>query len=177
VAIGETGLDACYEHSPMPLQRQWLLRYFALAKEVKLPVIFHCREAFAELFSHADREYRGLPALLHCFTGTREEARGVLDRGWLLSISGIVTFKKSESLRDVVRFVPLDRLVIETDTPYLAPEGKRGKMNEPQYVVETARKIAEVKGISLEQVFESTTENALKFFSLSKRGEEVKRNF
>lgn len=171
VAIGETGLDACYEHSPIVLQREWLLRYFALAKAVNLPLIFHCREAFADLFEHADRHYRELPALLHCFTGTVDEVRGVLERGWLVSISGIVTFKKSESLREAVRFVPLDRLVIETDTPYLAPEGNRGKMNEPQYLIETARAIAQVKGVAVEKVIEQTCDNAMKFFSLLKRSE------
>lgn len=170
-AIGETGLDACYEHSCMALQREWLLRYFALAKEVKLPLIFHCREAFADLFAHADREYRDLPAVLHCFTGTLEEACGVLERGWLVSISGIVTFKKSHSLREVVKGIPLDRLVIETDTPYLAPEGKRGKMNEPQYLIETARCIAQLKAVTVEEVLEKSYANAMKFFSLSKRCE------
>jgi TatD DNase family protein len=165
VAIGETGLDYFYEHSNRKLQKAFLLRYFELALSCKLPLIFHCRDAFVDLFSFADSDYQG-PAILHCFTGSIEEARGVLDRGWLISLSGIITFKKSETLREVARYVPLDRLLIETDTPYLAPQSHRGKPNEPAYIRETAQMIAQVKGITLEQVAAATSHNARTFFSL-----------
>ena len=166
VAIGETGLDYFYEHSQRALQQHLLSRYFALAQSVGLPLIFHCRGAFSDLFAMADEQYRGLPALLHCFTGTWEEAQGVLDRGWLLSISGIVTFKKSEALRAVVRQVPLEQLVIETDAPYLAPQTHRGKINEPAFVPEVAQCIAAIKEIPLPEVARVTRANALHFFAL-----------
>lgn len=166
VAIGETGLDYFYEHSAKAIQQQFLSKYLELAKIEKMPVIFHCRDAFADLFSITDAEYVNLPALLHCFTGSLAEAKEALNRGWYISFSGIVTFKKSQPLRDVVKYVPLDRLLIETDAPYLAPEGKRGQMNEPAFVVETAEVIAKIKGLSLSEVGKITAHNARHFFSL-----------
>lgn len=168
IAIGETGLDYFYEHSDRKEQQKYLSLYFSLATQVKLPLIFHCRDAFTDLFSMADQEYQGFPAVLHCFTGNLEEAKGVLDRGWYLSLSGIVTYKKSETLREVAKYVPLDRLVIETDAPYLAPQSHRGKLNEPAYLPETAQAIAQARGISLEKLASSTEENAKAFFSFSK---------
>jgi TatD DNase family protein len=168
IAIGETGLDYYYEHSNRKVQQDFLIRYFALARQAKLPLIFHCREAFKDLFSLADVHYAQRPAILHCFTGSQEEAKGCLDRGWFISFSGIITFKKSEALRDVVRFVPLDRILIETDTPYLAPDSKRGKMNEPSFMIETAEVVAKMKDVSLEKISEITSENAFKFFSFPK---------
>lgn len=169
VAIGETGLDYHYEHSPRELQKEHLLRYVALAKECSLPLIFHCREAFADLFSFVGDG----PALLHCFTGSTAEAKGVIERGWLLSLSGIVTYKKSEELRAVAKNVPLSQLVIETDSPYLAPQSKRGQKNEPAYIGETASVIAAARGIAVEEVIEATRENAIRFFSLPKEGRGV----
>jgi TatD DNase family protein len=167
-AIGETGLDYYYEHSPRALQKEFLLRYFALAIAVDLPLIFHCREAFADLFALSDAHYSERPAVLHCFTGTLDEAKGVLDRGWYLSISGIATYKKSEELRQVVRYTPLDRLFVETDTPYLAPQSKRGQVNEPSFILETAELIASLKGIKLEALGAALCRNAEQFFSFSK---------
>lgn len=135
IAIGETGLDYFYEHSNRALQKKFLTRYFHLALETKLPTIIHCRDAFADLFEIADNEYRekGAPApcLMHCFTGTWEEAKKALDRNWPISASGIITFKKSEALREVFRKVPLSHIVIETDTPYLAPQGEADPMSLP----------------------------------------------
>lgn len=165
VAIGETGLDYFYEHSNKKVQQDFLLRYFALALKTQLPLIFHCRDAFADLFAMADSSYPSAPAVLHCFTGTLEEAKGVLDRGWFLSLSGIVTFKKSESLREVAKYVPLDRLFIETDSPYLAPHSRRGQQNEPAFIAETAEVIARTKGIPLEGLARACCENALRFFA------------
>ena len=166
IAIGETGLDYHYEHSNRKVQQHFLSRYFSLAVKRKLPLIFHCREAFTDLFSMADQEYKDAPAVLHCFTGTLAEARGVIDRGWFLSLSGIVTFKRSEPLREVAKFVPLDRLFIETDAPYLSPQTQRGKPNEPSFLPETAEVIANAKGITLEELAKATTENAQRFFHL-----------
>jgi len=165
IAIGETGLDYFYEHSNKKVQQDFLVRYFALALKMQLPLIFHCRDAFNDLFAMADIHYSGAPAVLHCFTGSIEEAKGVLDRGWYLSLSGIVTFKKSEGLREVAKYVPLDRLFIETDAPYLAPQNHRGKQNEPSFILETAEAIARAKGIFVEEITRSSTENALRFFS------------
>lgn len=164
-AIGETGLDYHYAHSDKQNQQKFLKRYLHLALACRLPVIFHCREAFADLFAIADDEYpKGAAAVLHCFTGTMEEAEEVLSRGWHLSLSGIITFKKSEALRDVARIVPLSQLLIETDAPYLAPQSKRGRQNEPAFLPETAACIAQAKGISVEEIAQATRENAIRLF-------------
>lgn len=162
-AVGETGLDYHYDYSPKALQQTFLKRYLHLAASARLPVIFHCREAFPDLFAIADAEYSG-PAILHCFTGTPSEAEQVLERGWYLSLSGIVTFKKSESLREAAKLVPLSQLLIETDTPYLAPQSRRGKPNEPAFIPETAACIAQAKGLTVDEVARASSENAKKLF-------------
>ena len=163
-AIGETGLDYHYTHSPKKLQQEFLIRYFALATACRLPIVIHCREAFADLIAMIDQYYPQKPGVLHCFTGTLDEAKEIVDRGWLLSFSGIITFKKSEALRAVVGWAPLDRIVIETDTPYLAPQNHRGKVNEPSFILETAGEIARIKGLTLEKVSQITADNACKLF-------------
>lgn len=169
IAIGETGLDYHYQHSKPEIQQQFLRKHLQLALETHLPVIIHCREAYADFFNILDAEYvvqgRHAPGVLHCFTGTMSEAEQVLKRGWYLSLSGIVTFKKSEELRDVAKLVPLDKLLIETDAPYLAPQSKRGKPNEPAFVVETAHAIAAAKGISVEELAKATYNNLQTLFS------------
>ncbi|MGL5263876.1 MAG: TatD family hydrolase [Candidatus Rhabdochlamydia sp.] len=161
IAIGETGLDYHYQHSEKKMQKTYLQRYLDLSYRVNLPIIFHCRDAFADLFAIADRP---LSAVLHCFTGNLEEAKKVLERGWYLSISGIVTFKKSQQLQDIVKYVPLEHLLIETDAPYLAPGIHRGKVNEPAFLIETAKMIASLKQMSIEEVARQTKANAEKFF-------------
>ncbi|HSX25533.1 MAG TPA: TatD family hydrolase [Chlamydiales bacterium] len=166
VAVGETGLDYHYEHSNKETQKKFLKRYLHLALECALPVIFHCRDAFEDLFAITDKEYqKKAPAILHCFTGTMEEAKEVIQRGWYLSLSGIVTFKKSEGLREVAKIVPLSQLLIETDTPYLAPQSKRGKQNEPAFLPEIAACIAAARGIGVEEVAQATFENASHLFN------------
>lgn len=166
-AIGETGLDYHYKGETKKAQQELLIRYLHLAAECKLPVIFHCREAFLDLFSIVDGEYpKKAPAVLHCFTGTGQEAEEVVARGWHLSLSGIVTFKKSVALQEAAKIVPLSQLLIETDAPYLAPQSKRGKRNEPSFLPETAQKIAALKGVSLEEVARATFENASRLFDL-----------
>ena len=167
VAIGETGLDYYYHHSPKETQIFFLRKYLDLAAWAKLPVIIHCREAFSDLFSILDQSSHQLPVLIHCFTGTKEEAREVVARGWYLSLSGIVTFPKSTELQEVAKIVPFDRLLIETDTPYLAPQPYRGKKNEPAYVVEVAATVARLRNISIEDVKQQTCENTKRFFQLS----------
>lgn len=168
VAVGETGLDYHYQELDRDVQKRFLKRYLALAAECQLPVIFHCREAFADLFAIADDEYpKGAPAILHCFTGTVEEAEEVFSRGWYLSLSGIVTFKNSGALKEVAQKAPLDRLLIETDAPYLAPLSRRGKQNEPSFLGETARCIATLKGMSVEEIGAATFANAERVLRLA----------
>lgn len=170
VAVGETGLDYYYKHSDCEMQKMFLVRYLHLALECQLPVIIHCREAFADFFAILDSEYivkdKHAPGVLHCFTGTLQEAEEVIKRGWYLSLSGIVTFKKSIELQEVAKIVPLEQLLIETDAPYLAPQSKRGKTNEPAYLPEVAAMIAQLKQIPLEDVARAATANAQALFRL-----------
>lgn len=169
-AVGETGLDYHYQHSPADLQKDFLRRYLHLALECHLPVVIHCREAFSDLFEILDAEYcinqKHAPGVLHCFTGTIAEAEEVVKRGWYLSMSGIVTFKKSIELQEVAKRVPLNQLLIETDTPYLAPQPHRGKPNEPAFVADTAAAIAALRGIPLEELATATTANAKRLFKI-----------
>ncbi|MBA3720876.1 MAG: TatD family hydrolase [Parachlamydiaceae bacterium] len=169
-AVGETGLDYFYEHSPKQIQKEFLIKYLHLALECKLPVVIHCREAFADFFEILDAEYvvngKHAPGVLHCFTGTIQEAEEVLKRGWMLSLSGIVTFKKSTVLQEVAKQVPLSQLLIETDTPYLAPQSHRGKTNEPAFIVDTATFIAKLKGISVDELASATNKNARQLLNL-----------
>jgi len=170
VAIGETGLDYYYHYADPTMQQHFLRRYLQLALETSLPVVIHCREAFKDFFQILDSDYklnnRHAPGVLHCFTGTANEAESVIERGWFLSLSGIVTFKKSELLREVAKIVPLDQLLIETDAPYLAPQSKRGSINEPAYLLETAAVIAAIKDISIEEIAAATSANARRLFKL-----------
>lgn len=169
-AIGETGLDYFYHHSPKEVQQSFLRRYLQLALGCRLPVVIHCREAFNDFFEILDAEYRSPngwhPGVLHCFTGTIKEAEEVFLRGWHLSLSGIVTYKKSEELRQVAKSAPLDKLLIETDSPYLAPQKHRGSKNEPAFIYNTAEVIAEVKGVSVQEVAAATASNAKKLFHI-----------
>lgn len=168
VAIGETGLDYYYRELDRGVQQKLLKRYLHLAAGVGKPVIFHCREAFDDLFAIVDGEYpKGAPAILHCFTGSMKEAEEVWKRGWHLSLSGIVTFKKSEELRLVAKEAPIGQLLIETDAPYLAPQKKRGAVNEPAFIVETAACIAAARGETVESVAKATRENGIRLFQLS----------
>lgn len=170
IAIGETGLDYYYEHSPKEIQKTFLRRYLRLASECNLPVIIHCREAFADFFEILDEEYRSNgkhgPGVLHCFTGTVAEAEEVIERGWMLSLSGIVTFNKSTVLHEVARRIPLNRLLIETDAPYLAPVPHRGKQNEPSFLKDTAAFIASLRRISFEELAAAVTENTKALFKI-----------
>lgn len=169
VAIGETGLDYYYPNHDKEKQKTALLRHVALAKQYNLPLIFHCREAFEDLFRLNDQYFSGHPAMVHCFTGSLLEAKECLARGWYISISGILTFRNSNFLRKVVVEIPIEKLLLETDSPYLSPQGKRGKMNEPSYLIETAETVAILKDLSLTEVAHITSENAIQFFSLPKQ--------
>lgn len=166
IAIGETGLDYHYAHSPQALQQEFLRRYLRLAKETALPVIIHCREAFSDLFRILDQEYAEGTGILHCFTGTLHEAEELVTRGWMISFSGIVTFKKSHALQEVAASVPLSQLLVETDAPYLAPQSKRGQVNEPSYLPETVAYLAQLKGIPVAEVARATTLNLQRLLGL-----------
>lgn len=170
VAIGETGLDYYYEHSPKEEQIKYLRKYLQLAQKLDLPVVIHCRDAWSDFFSIVDEENaragKQIRGVLHCFTGSLEDAKQVIERGLYLSLSGIVTFKKSYDLQEVAKFVPLNHVLIETDSPYLAPQKYRGQKNEPAYVVEVAKMIAILKEISIEKLAEATTCNAIELFNL-----------
>lgn len=166
IAVGETGLDYHYYAHTKQVQQHFLRRYLQLSQECHLPVIIHCREAFSDLFQILDEQYSGLPGVLHCFTGTLNEAHEVLARGWYLSISGIVTYKKSIDLQHVAKEIPLDRLLIETDAPYLAPVPYRGKTNEPAYLVATAQMIADLRGIPLFELAAATSQNTRSLFHI-----------
>lgn len=163
IAIGETGLDYHYYLESASMQQNLLRRYFRLALECDLPIIIHCREAFSDFFRILDEEYSGR-GVLHCFTGTWEEAQELIARGWYLSFSGIVTFKKSQALQQIVGQIPLKHLILETDAPFLAPLRYRGKRNEPAYLIETARFIAEVRGMKLEELALASTQNVHDLF-------------
>lgn len=164
-AVGEAGLDYYYEHSAREAQAQVMRRQCALARTLNKPLVVHVRDAHedCEAILREEGIRRGI---IHCFTGDTTAARRYLDLGFHLSLSGVVTYKKTEALQAAVQFAPLERLLVETDSPYLAPVPHRGRKNEPAHVVETARKVAELKGVSLEEVAETTTANAASVFGL-----------
>ena len=167
VAVGEIGLDFYRRRSPAEAQEHWFRRQLELAQTLKKPVIVHTREA-TDATLKILREYRGrlTGGVMHCFAGSLEEAHNFLDLGLHLSFSGTLTYPKAGPLREVAGHLPLDRLLVETDCPYLPPQPWRGKRNEPAYVVATARQLAEVRGISLEEVAAATWENTLRVFGL-----------
>lgn len=167
VGIGETGLDYYYEHSPRQPQQANFRSHIAAARRTGLPVIVHTRDAEDDTIAILREEMAKGPftGLIHCFTGTQTLADAALELGLYISVSGIATFKNSAALRDVIQNVPLDRLLVETDAPYLAPVPYRGKTNEPAFVVHTAALLADLKGISEEALAAATTENFFRLFS------------
>ncbi len=173
VGIGETGLDYFYEHSPRPQQIQNFRAHIAAARELRLPVIVHTRDADDDTIQVLQEEMAKAPftGLIHCFTGTQRLADASLELGLSISVSGIATFKKSDELRAVLKTVPLDRLLVETDAPFLAPMPHRGKRNEPAFVAHTAAMLAGVKGVSPEELAATTTENFFRLFTKVKRPE------
>ncbi|WP_456431560.1 TatD family hydrolase [Thermosulfuriphilus sp.] len=165
VALGEIGLDYAKERSPKNIQQQALGQQLDLAQRLGLPVVIHDREAHEDLLGII-REIGWWRGVFHCFAGNRKIARSVLDLGFYISITGIVTFPKADNIRDIVAYCPLDRLLIETDCPFLAPVPHRGRRNEPAYVVQVAEEIARVKKISLEEVSRWTTQNTQDLFGI-----------
>lgn len=167
VGIGETGLDYYYEHSPREAQKRNFRSHIAAARETGLPLIVHTRDADEDMAQILDEEMGkgAFPGLLHCFSSSPQLAEKALSLGLYISLSGIVTFKSAEELRATAAKVPMDRLLVETDAPYLAPVPKRGKRNEPSFVVHTAAKVAEIKNVTVGELASATTANFLRLFS------------
>ena len=167
VAIGEAGLDYFYDNAPREAQEQGFRTHIAAARETQLPLVIHTRDADADTARILiDETGKGaFPAVLHCYTGGPELAQKAVELGLYVSFTGILTFKKSDALRAIAAALPAARILVETDAPYLAPGKMRGKRNEPAYVVETARTLAETRGVSLEEIAEQTTKNFFRLFS------------
>ena len=167
VAIGEAGLDYHYDHSPRDIQKEIFAAHIALAHEHDLPLVIHTRDAWADTFEILDAE--GVPerTVFHCFTGGVDEATQGLERNIVISVSGIVTFKNAQDLRDAVVACPLDQLMVETDSPYLAPVPHRGKKNQPANVVHVGAAVAELKDVSVDEVAEATSSRARTFYGLA----------
>jgi TatD DNase family protein len=167
VAVGECGLDYYYDNSPRAEQREVFAAQIALARRVNKPLVVHVRDAWEDCLEILEREGASeCGGVIHCFSGEAEHAKKSLELGFYISIPGIVTFKKPGDLPEVVQQTPLERLLIETDSPYLAPLPFRGKRNEPGYVVEVAKKIAELRGAELGEISRATSENAARLFGL-----------
>jgi len=168
IAWGEIGLDYFYDHSPRETQAKVFRDQLARAAQAKLPIIIHCRDAWPDTLQILDQVWRptGLGGILHCFTSTLEDAQRGLDMGFLISFAGNSTYPKASNLRDVAKALPLEKILIETDSPFLAPQGFRGKRNEPAHVAEVAKALATVRNLSLEEVASATAANFRRFFAL-----------
>ena len=171
IGIGETGLDYFYDYGPRALQRDSFRVHAAAARESGLPLIVHTRDADEDTIEILGQEMRAgaFKGLIHCFSTSRELAERAVELGLYISVAGIVTFKKAEVLREALTGVPLDRLLVETDAPYLAPVPKRGKRNEPAFVTHTAARLAEIKGITPEALAQATTDNFFTLFDKARR--------
>jgi TatD DNase family protein len=167
IAVGETGLDFYYNHSPHNIQRDVFIRFICMARETGLPLVVHERDAHKDVAEFLRREGAGkINGVIHCFTGDYEAARNYLDLGFYLSFTGIITFKNAQPLREVLRKVPLERMFVETDSPYLTPVPYRGKRNEPAYVRFVAETIAKIKDLTLDEVARVTTQNVRELFRI-----------
>jgi TatD DNase family protein len=179
IAWGEIGLDYYYDHSPRDTQKEVFVRQMELAGAAKLPIVIHCRpsenseNAWQDCLQLIEEQWaaKGIGGILHCFTGTWAHAKRALDMGFIVSFAGNMTFPKAQQIRDAALQVPLDRILIETDCPYLAPLPYRGKRNEPAYVIETARKLGELRGLSMEEGGELTSRNFYNFFKITEMDE------
>ena len=166
IAMGEIGLDYHYDHSPRDVQRAVFIEQMRVAADAGKPIVIHTREAWPDTFELLEKHWRpaGSAGVMHCFSGTPEEAQRSLDLGFYLSFGGIVTFPKAVDIQASARLTPADRLLIETDAPFLAPVPKRGKRNEPSFIVETARKLADLRGVQGEEIARITTDNFRRLF-------------
>jgi len=172
IAWGEIGLDYYYDHSPREVQQIVLRRQLEQARAARLPIVIHCRDAWSDCLAILEEAWRsaGLGGILHCFSGTLEDARRGLQMGFLISFAANITYPKAQNLRDVARELPLESLLIETDSPFLAPQALRGKRNEPAYVVEVARTLASVRNLPAPEIAAATTANFRRFFGLGRGG-------
>jgi len=168
IGIGETGLDYYYNNSDKSIQQKSFEEHIAAAKILNIPLIVHSRNAEDDTHSMLFNEMKksNLKVLIHCFTGSREFAKKLIDIGCYISISGIITFKKSIDLVSAVSFIPTNRLLVETDSPYLSPEPYRGKSNEPSYIIHTIDKISSIKGVNKKSIISQTTNNFKNLFNL-----------
>ncbi|HEY2251321.1 MAG TPA: TatD family hydrolase [Planctomycetaceae bacterium] len=168
VAIGETGLDRYWDYAPFDLQIDYFQRHISLSQKLEKPFVVHCREAEAETVAQLHEASRRGPlrGVMHSFTGSLETARACLDLGLYISLAGMVTYKKSQALRELIKELPLERILVETDSPYLAPQPVRGKRNEPSFVRMTANMLAELAGVSQDEFARQTTANAGRLFGL-----------
>jgi TatD DNase family protein len=181
IAWGEIGLDYFYDHSPREVQQQVFVKQMELARTVKLPIVIHCRpsegndDAWQDCLGLISQRWAGsgLGGVLHCFTGTWTHAKWALDLGFMISFAGNITFPKAQQIREAAKEVPLDRMLIETDCPYLAPVPHRGKRNEPAFVRETARQLGELRGLSTEEIGARTAKNFYRFFSLHETAKSI----
>jgi TatD DNase family protein len=171
IALGEIGLDYHYDLSPRDTQHAVFLRQMEIARGAKLPIIIHCREAWPDCLAFLAQHWRssGIGGVLHCFSGTLAEAQQGIDMGFQVSFAGNCTYPKTQNLRDVARALPLDSLFIETDSPYLAPQSRRGKRNEPAFVAEVARTLASVRDLPCDEFAAATSANFRRFFRLAGR--------
>jgi TatD DNase family protein len=181
IAWGEIGLDYYYDHSPRDVQRAVFIRQMELAASAKLPIVIHCRpshgsdDAWQHCLGLLREQWapKGLGGILHCFTGDWLQAKSALDMGFMISFAGNLTFPKAQQIRDAALEVPLDRVLIETDSPYLAPVPHRGKRNEPAFVLETALKLAQLRQLATEEIARQTTRNFYNFFKLTEKVENT----
>ena len=164
-AIGEIGLDYHYEDPPRAVQLPAFRAQLALARELDMPVVVHEREAHADAMELV-REFSDVHGVFHCYSGSLEQAKELVRRGWYIGFTGVITFKNARKAVEVAQWMPLDRILIETDCPYMAPEPWRGRRNDSRYVPLMAKKIAEIKGLALEEVEAATTENAKRLFGI-----------
>lgn len=184
IAWGEIGLDYFYHHSPRDVQKQVFLRQMELAGAARLPIVIHCRpsngteDAWDDCLGMIGEHWSstGLRGILHCFTGTAAHAKRALDMGFMISFAGNLTFAKAQGIRDAAKEVPLERLLIETDSPYLAPVPHRGKRNEPALVKQVAKQLGDLRGLSTEEIGQQTSKNFYQFFSLPKKGDSSLSN-
>jgi TatD DNase family protein len=172
IGWGEMGLDYHYDHSPRDVQQQVFRRQLGQARAAKLPIVVHCRDAGDDCLAILEQDWgpTGLGGIFHCFTATIAEARRGLDMGFMVSFAGNVTYPKMQHLRDVAKEIPMESLLTETDSPFLPPQGRRGKRNEPAYVVEVAQALANVRDLAPEEVAATTAVNFRRFFRLDARG-------
>jgi TatD DNase family protein len=175
IAWGEMGLDYFYDHSPREIQQQVFRRQLTQARAAKLPIVIHCRDAWDDCLTLMEQDWSssGLGGILHCFTGTPEDAKRGLDMGFMVSFACNVTYPKMQHLRDVARDLPLERILTETDSPFLPPQRLRGKRNEPANVVDVAQTLAHVRNLASEEVAAATAANYTRFFRLAARDKQA----